>query len=49
MDLANLAVIVMVGYFMDKNLNKTYDEILKEANRDWQKATRIAKEKGYAL
>ena len=31
-DLANLAVIGMVGDVMDKNLNKTYDEILKDAN-----------------
>jgi len=31
-DLANLAVIGMVGDFLDKNIHKTYDEILKDAN-----------------
>lgn len=31
-DLANLAVIGMVGDIMDKNIHKTYDKILKEAN-----------------
>lgn len=31
-DLANLALIGMVGDSMEKNLSKTYDEILKEAD-----------------
>ena len=31
-DLANLAVIGMVGDFLDKNIHQTYDEILKDAN-----------------
>lgn len=31
-DLANLAVIGMVGDVLDKDIHKTYDEILKDAN-----------------
>jgi len=30
-DLSNLAVIGMVGDFMDKNIHKTFDEILKDS------------------
>lgn len=31
-DLSNLAIIGMVGDFMDKNIHKTFDEILKDSN-----------------
>ena len=31
-DLANLAIIGMVGDLLDKNIHKTYDEIIKDSN-----------------